>query len=856
MLPRDSLALLEFDVIRGRVAGYAKNAESERRVLRETPWTMDEAAFQAMRDEVRFITARLASGDREPSAYLPDIGPLLPRLGVEGVVLGLDAVFAVGVFLREGATLLRWLAGDEAGGVPGSVPSPEGGPLLSLAGMGSRGPPRDTSNSVPSPEGGPLQSLVGMGSREAPGGTGGLRGVEEAVFRVVDHNGVLRDLPSLRAIKKNIAALEHELQGLVKRYYADPHTRGYLQSDVPPERDGRLVIALKANHRGKIRGLVREVSATGQTLFLEPDDVVEKNNALVIEKRAYEVEVARILGELSARIGAESAALREFYEAVVAIDVLRAKAKYSFETGGVFAGVSPDGTLRLNGARHPLLGEKAVPLDFEMGAGCSCVVITGPNAGGKTVTLKTAGLFALMNQAGLALPAMEGTRLPFFDAVYADIGDDQSITQSLSTFSAHIKHISSIIERATARSLVLLDELGSGTDPLEGGAIAMAVADYFTQARIKTLVTTHHGGMKNYAWTHEGVENASLAFDENTLAPAYRVVMGVPGESHALHIAERNALPVPVVMRAREFLQGGDADVAALIRVLSEKRAEAERLKERLLAEKAALTEERRRADLRELRLRQKENEILRGEAGVLRGYLRESRKELENLVKELREGEITREKTRKVKDFIAALEEKAAASDMLIERVEREAAETERALRESGRESQENGPKSNNVAQDAVAHIPWEPGTVVLTGPHNLRGVVKRRVKQGFYAVEIGSVTMTLPETDLRAARVEKREKAGLVPSVQVEIAASPPLFELNLRGMRAEEAVDALRTQLDGAIIKGLRSFAVVHGKGDGILSRAVHDYLKSRPEVAAFGFSRPELGGFGRTEVALTE
>ena len=819
--PYDSLALLEFDVIRRRAAGYARNAEAERRVLRDVPCA-DEAAFQAARDEARYITARLASGNREPSAYLPDIGEMLPRLGVEGVVLGLDAVFAVGMFLREGAALLRWLAGDGlAGAEKKAGDTPSGG--------------------------GTAPGLCGYRGQAV------LRDVEAAVFQVVDQNGVIRDVPSLRAIKRNIAALEKEAQGLVKRYHADPQTRGYLQSDVPPERDGRLVIALKANHRGKIRGLVREVSATGQTLFLEPDDVVEKNNALVIEKRAYEVEVARILGEVSARIGAEAAALREFYEAVVALDVLRAKAKYSFETGGVFAQVSPDRVIRLKAARHPLLGDKAVPLDFEMGASCSCVVITGPNAGGKTVMLKTTGLFALMNQAALAIPAAEGTCLPFFDGVYADIGDDQSIAESLSTFSAHIKHISSIMERATARSLVLLDELGSGTDPLEGGAIAMAVADWFTEARIKTLVTTHHGGLKNYAWTREGVENASLAFDEDSLAPAYRVVMGIPGESHALHIAERNALPAQVAARAREFLRGGDADVAALIRVLSAKREEAECLKERLLAEKVALTEERRRADLRELRLRQKENEIHRGEAGMLRGYLRESRKELENLVKELREGEITREKTRKVKDFIAALEAKAAEADEGVQQAERSIGEAEQALRESPQHDLSPCAAASAVAPSAIAQngAPWEPGTAVLAGTRNLRGVIKRRVKKGFYAVEIGSVTMTLPETDLRAAR---EEKAAPVPTVQVEIAATPPRIELNLRGMRAAEAVDALRVQLDGAVIGGLRTFSVVHGKGDGILSGVVHDYLKSRPEVAAFHFSRPELGGFGRTEVEL--
>jgi DNA mismatch repair protein MutS2 len=340
--------------------------------------------------------------------------------------------------------------------------------------------------------------------------------------------------------------------------------------------------------------------------------------------------------------------------------------------------------------------------------------------------------------------------------------------------------------------------------------------------------------------------------------------MGVPGESYALHIACRNGLPAPVAARAREFLQGGDADVAALIRAVNAKREEAERLTEGLLAEKAALTEERRRSDLRELRLRQKEHEMLRGEAGALRGYLRESRKELENLVKALREGEITREKTRKVKDFIVALEEKAAASDEAIERAGREIAEAERALRDEQAERVSppkgaaalGGAASGTAAPGAAAQNgpPWEPGTAVLTGPRNLRGVIKRRVKKGLYAVEIGSVTMTLPEADLRAAPCENTKKTGNFPSVQIEIAASPPLFEINLRGMRAEEALDALRTQLDSAVVSGLRTFAVVHGKGDGILSQAVRDYLKTRSEVAAFHFSRPELGGFGRTEVEL--
>jgi DNA mismatch repair protein MutS2 len=791
-----SLDLLEFGVIREAVAGYAKNTEAERRLLRDTPYTDEhENEWTAAREKVRYIHARFLSGAKEPAASIPDISGLLPRLAVEREVLSLEEIWATGLFLREGAALLAWL--------------------------------------------------------EYPPPPAGLDEVQRAIFAVIDKDGGLRDLPQLRAIKNSIAALETDLQRLVKQYCANAQTRAYLQSDVPSERDGRLVVALKAQHRHKISGLIREVSATGQTLFIEPADVVEKNNALVIEKRRYDIEVNRILAELTARAGEKAAELHVFHEDIVALEVLRAKAKYSLESGGVFA--EHGAKITLKQARHPLLGAKAVPLDFEMGADCHCVVITGPNAGGKTVTLKTAGLFALMNQAGLALPAAEGTRLPFFDAVYADIGDDQSIMGSLSTFSAHIKHLSFIMSRATEHSLVLLDELGSGTDPLEGGALAMAAAGYFADKGIATLVTTHHGALKNYAWTHAGMENASAVFDEETLSPSYRIAMGVPGESHALLIAEKNGLHAAIVEKAKTFMRG-DADVSALINTLQEKHHSADRLKEALLAEKNALIEEKRRTDLRELRLRQRDNEIQRGATDTLQRFIAESRKELEHLVKELREGEITREKTRKTKGFIAALEAEAAARSEQNEKAERAVAEAAIA----GTTIAGTTIAGTNAVAGARNPLPGElvAGAVVLAGPrNNRRGIVKRLVKKGLYAVEFGSVTVTLSERDLR---VVPGGQTDTVPqarvAVGVELVTTVPLIELNLRGLRTEDALSALRAQLDAAVINGMRSFAVVHGKGDGILSRAAHDYLATRPEVADFAFSRPEAGGFGRTEVTL--
>jgi DNA mismatch repair protein MutS2 len=291
------------------------------------------------------------------------------------------------------------------------------------------------------------------------------------------------------------------------------------------------------------------------------------------------------------------------------------------------------------------------------------VIITGPNTGGKTVTLKTAGLFALMNQSGLALPAAEAA-LPLFDGVYADIGDEQSLSQSLSTFSAHMTNIAAIARHAGEHSLVLLDELGAGTDPEEGSAIAMAILDHFIETQSTVILTTHHGMLKNYGYSRAGVENASAEFDRQTLSPTYRIIMGIPGESRALDIAERNGLPPALVERARSYLDKERADVSALIAGLKEKRRELEEASVSAREAEKRIEEERREADLRELSLRRRE-QLLKEEGAVeFRRFLLESRKTLENLVRELREGELGRDKTLAVKEFIRGLEGQSAALD------------------------------------------------------------------------------------------------------------------------------------------------------------------------------------------------
>jgi DNA mismatch repair protein MutS2 len=812
-----------------RVAACSLSGEAAALLREESPRT-DPEKIAEMKEAVSAIMLRFASGGEEPRGSLPSIGFLLPRLDTEGAVLEADEAWAIGLFVERGEELKKWLArpaGEEAENSGGGAEIFEKYPALAAA----------------------RAALPDCSAAAA------------AVFRILDRDGNIRDLPELRAIKRRIQNLHAELENSVTRYTSDEDTRRMLQSMLPSQRDGRTVLAVKANFRGRIKGIVHEVSSSGQTVFVEPEEVVEKNNDLLIERRNLEAETRKLLRELTARLAERREDLAAFHRGLVGLECLRARARYSRETGGLFAEESgaAEGALVLKQARHPLLGGGAVPIDLVMDEKTRTVIVTGQNTGGKPVALKTAGLFALMNQSGLALPAAEGTSLPVFDGVYADIGDEQSIGQSLSTFSAHIANIAGISARATERSLILLDELGSGTDPEEGSAIAMAILDFFIEKNARLLVTTHHGILKNYGYTREKVENASVEFDGSTLSPTYRILMGVPGESRAVDIAARKGLAEDIVRRARAYLAEERSDVSALIRGLKEKHLTLDAAAQKSRDEELRLREERRRADLRELRLRQKEAELKRDAAGRLRAFLAESRKTLENLVREVREGELNREKTLRVKDFLSGLAGAVEAEDAALEAEERELAEAARNTRGAAKE--DGLPAAAGCAAPCPAGA-LVPGMEVLAGEHRRRGVLVRQEKKDSWIVEIGSLKISFPGRELVPLGPSKPALPGNPASPDgartawdADLAAAPGAqFELRLLGMRLAEALESLRRQIDAAVLSGLKEFSVVHGKGDGVLQKGVHEYLRKDPAVADYYFSRPELGGFGRTEVIL--
>jgi DNA mismatch repair protein MutS2 len=814
--------LLEYPQIMENAASMSVSEESALIIKNSSPVYDD--SIEKIKSLVNVIYTMIKTRNDEPRLWLPSIGFLIPKIETQGTVLDIDEALAIGLFVERADEFKKWINKDRGDGKEQLTDGKQA--LFSM-----------------------LDDLPDCSI------------VSAEIFKIIDREGNLRDLPALRAIKKRINSLEKELNNTVSRYSANDDYKRMLQSPLPSQRDGRAVLAVKVNFRGRIPGILHEVSSSGQTVFVEPLDVVDKNNEILLEKRNLDAEIHKILRELTENISIHAEDIKQFHLTIIELECLRAKARYSAAIKGHFALNTDIGqSLLLKQARHPML-KKAVPINIEMNSVTRTLIITGPNTGGKTVALKTLGLFAMMNQSALALPLDEGSVLPVFDGIYADIGDEQSINQSLSTFSAHITNISGITAHATEKSLILLDELGSGTDPQEGGAIAMAVLDFLIEKNARMIITTHHGILKHYGYTRRGVENASVEFDRQTLSPTYKIINGLPGESRAIDIASANGLNPEIVSKARSYIDEEKSDVSQMIRSLEQKQRELAGLEKKSTIEQNKLTEEKRKADLKELQLRQKEAELKRESVGKLQQFLRESGKTLENLVRELKEGEVDREKTLKVKEFLNELARNAETESESLEA-------EERAIRRLNAEKHATSYASAR-GTGAVSADAFAPGMEVYAGSSKQHGVIIRADKKkaraagdadSSWLVKIGSLKISFPESELIPADPVKptaktHGKSTAFTSWAAEYGASnEAVYELMIRGMRFEDAMEAVRRQVDAAALFGLKKFAIIHGKGYGILRQGVHDYLRKHPAVAEFYFSRPEVGGFGRTEVVL--
>ncbi len=795
---RHSLRVLEFEKIRHRVRERCLTEEAAAAIRRERVRTEAEP-IGAILDRVAVLKSCLATTIGFPDVSFPPITGTLDRVSKEGTVLEPLEIARIALFARSSLALHEYLraAAGEAGIAP------------RLAEFVGDHPP--------------------------------VRPVCERLFRYVDPDGSVREreIPELRTIRGEILRAQQDLQKSAAALAQRDDVKRLLSTSVPTQRDGRTVLALKADHRGKLHGIVHEVSGSGATVFVEPEDLVVRNNAVVEAENRYRNELLRIMRDLSSFCRGAIGMLRDTRALAVDIDLALCRARFARDYACERADPGV-GRLLLRGARHPLLGDAAVPINVDMPDGKRVLIVTGPNTGGKTVTLKTIGLLALMNQFGLEIPAGPGSEVPVFTGVYADIGDEQSIEQNLSTFSGHMRNIARILNHADDRSLVLLDELGSGTDPEEGGALAMAILDELLVRQPFTVVTTHHGKLKHYGFTHPQALNASVEFDTDSLRPTYHIIPGVPGSSHAVEIASQMGVLRSVTAQAKTYLAGEEYDTGRIIRRLTDREQELHRQEQEIRQREREVEAQARIFAARAEDLERREREVRSGRLRELEQWAGEARSRLENLVREIREGELTREKTQAVKGFIAEI------GDDLTQ--QRDAAATStRSVTERHRpaaEAADRGP--------APGDAPVSEGKAVRVRSSGKEGVVQRKGKGTAWIVQIGPVRLPVEEHDLVSIRPRKEDPS--VSYARSSGGTEAPAIELDLRGYRLDDALATVERQIDRALLSGLRDFGIVHGMGEGVLQQGVRELLREHPHVAGFEFARPEEGGFGKTDVHL--
>lgn len=664
-------------------------------------------------------------------------------------------------------------------------------------------------------------------------GIGELTPLITQIDEAIDLRGQVKDdaSPVLRQIRKEVKQAHDRLLAHLERIASSPVGRKALQEPIITMRQGRYVLPVRVEMRHLIPGIVHDLSSSGATVFLEPLEVVDEANRWRELQLEEEREAERVLRRLSALVGEEARAIVKAVLILARLDLALAKARLADHLKAPLprAGEEPHwllpqpSLLRLVDARHPLLGDKAVPISLHLGqqAGFTVLLITGPNTGGKTVALKTVGLLSSMAQAGLPVPADAGSCLPVFDGIYADIGDEQSIEQSLSTFSAHVTNIVSILRSLTPRSLVLLDELGAGTDPAEGSALARALLLHLLREGCLVVATTHHSELKALAHATPGMMNASAEFDPETLAPTYRLRIGVPGQSNALTIAARLGVPSTVLEEARTFLSPAHREVERLLAALEEERRQVE--KEHLAQEEA-----RRQAEA----LRQRLDEELTSLKKEGLREIREARLRLQQAIDQ------AHRRLQEVERLLQRAE--VARRDALVE--------AQRLLEEARQEEEKVATLEHELALPPPPVRPGERVRIRGIGEPGL--VLSGPTERGEIEVLLGRWRLRIPWEEVEGVEPPGHE-APFTPHIPTP---SAPPTELEVRGLTVEEALSAVERQLDAAFRAGLPQLRIVHGKGTGTLRRAVRQLLSSHPLVKSYRSAAPQEGGEGVTVVEV--
>ena len=637
--------------------------------------------------------------------------------------------------------------------------------------------------------------------------------------------------PALRQVRRNMKVtndrIHTQLSGLV-----NGNARTYLQDSVITMRNGRYCIPVKAEYKGQVPGMIHDQSSTGSTLFIEPMAVVKLNNDMRELELQEQKEIEIILAGLSEQIAEEREAIALNLELMVQLDFIFARAGLAMDMNGSEPVFNEEGRVLLKKARHPLIPKKkVVPIDIRLGDDFDLLIITGPNTGGKTVSLKTVGLLTLMGQAGLHIPALDRSELAIFHEIYADIGDEQSIEQSLSTFSSHMTNIVSFLEKADSRSLVLFDELGAGTDPTEGAALAISILSYLHDKGIRTMATTHYSELKVYALSTPGVENACCEFSVETLRPTYRLLIGIPGKSNAFAISSKLGLSDQIIERAKEQISEQDESFEDVLSSLEENRVTIEnerleiaRYKEEIKTLKAQLESRQEKLDAQRDRI------------------LRQANEEAHKVLEEAKE----------YADQTMKLFHKFQKNNVDTSAVERERQELRKRMNKAEKNMSDRQetkkPKKQLTAKDI------RPGDSVKVLSMNLKGTVGSRPdSKGFLFVQMGIIRSKVHLSDLELVD----EPVITTPSLQktgagkIRMSKSASVStEINLLGRTVDEAIAELDKYLDDAYIAHLKSVRIVHGKGTGALRKGIHDYLRRQKHVSSF-----RLGEFGEGDAGVT-
>ncbi|MCB0118245.1 MAG: endonuclease MutS2 [Anaerolineales bacterium] len=677
-------------------------------------------------------------------------------------------------------------------------------------------------------------------------------GIVDAISRVLSERGEVLDSASVKLadIRRNLRVAHDRLMSRLQKYVTDSKTSSMLQESIITQRDGRYVIPLRSEFKGKIKAVIHDQSSSGATLFVEPLPIVEANNAIRELQLAERDEERRILAEVSAVVGEHASELKYGVENLAVLDLAFAKAKYGEELKAsepvihelkvqrsrskeAQPATSNLPTLKLIQARHPLLDSNSVvPIDVDPREGTRAIVITGPNTGGKTVSLKTVGLVVLMAQSGLHIPAQSGSELPFFKSVYADIGDEQSIEQSLSTFSGHITNIIRILKQIDNRSLVIFDELGSGTDPQEGAAIARAILSHLLEVGVMTLVATHYPELKTFAHSTEGVVNASLEFDIKTLRPTYKLTIGLPGRSNALAIAQKLGLPQPIIESAKAEINPLDLRADKLLDDIRKERNRTSREREKL-------EKQRNRLEAQNLELEKRLEKI------------EDERRE--TIAKARAEGELEVAVLKRNIDSLKSQLKKASQPLTAIRAIEEKMEKIEEKVEAPVERKSEQPSVSSNQSVKL--------GEKVTVSTLNAEGVVTA-LGESDAEVQIGTIRVRAKLSDLIRKSQEVQEAGGEKKPVKKSASsprsslptASSPGMEVDLRGLMSEDALDKMERYLEQAYLSGLPWVRIIHGKGTGKLRQAVREALHGHTYVKSFEEGAHNEGGEGVTVAKL--